>query len=158
MTYDDWLESIPPEITADALWQMTLYRQALFLGELAWSDVCKLGQDRRTMKLSDQLYRAAGSISANISEGYSRGSKKNQARFYKYALGSARETRDWYYKGRHILGDEVAIHRMRLIVHVIRQLLKLIPEHRGRKICEEIAPYEIHPINTLLVNVPLPQD
>jgi hypothetical protein len=41
MTYDDWLESVPPEITNDALWQMTVYRQALFLGELAWFDVCK---------------------------------------------------------------------------------------------------------------------
>ena len=39
-SYDDWLKSVPTEITADALWQMTLYRQALFLGELAWFDVC----------------------------------------------------------------------------------------------------------------------
>ena len=39
MTFDDWLNSIPPEIANDALWQMTLYRQALFLGELAWFDV-----------------------------------------------------------------------------------------------------------------------
>jgi hypothetical protein len=91
-SYDDWLKNVPPEITADALWQMTLYRQALLLGELAWFDVCRLAQDRRTLALSDQLYRSAGSISANISEGYSRASKKDQARFYEYAPGSARET------------------------------------------------------------------
>jgi four helix bundle protein len=128
------------------------------LGELAWFDVCKLVQDRRTIRLSDQLYRSAGSISANIAEGYSRASKKDQARFYEYALGSARETRDWYYKGRHILGDQVITHRLRLIVHVIRQLLKLVPQYRGRTIREEIAQYEIYPIESLLGNVPMPQN
>jgi four helix bundle protein len=157
MTYDDWLESVPREITADALWQMKLYRQALFLGELAWFDVCKLALDRKTIRLSDQLYRSAGSISANISEGYSRASKKDQARFYEYALGSARETRDWYYKGRHILGDIVATHRLRLIVHIIRQLLKLVPKYRGQGIREEAAHYETSDIQDLLNSVPMPK-
>jgi four helix bundle protein len=156
-SYDDWLKRIPPEITGDALWQMTLYRQALFLGELAWFDVCGLAQDRRTRTLSDQLYRSVGSINANISEGYSRASKKDQARFYEYALGSARETRDWYYKGRHVLGDDIALHRLRLLVHIIRQLLKLVPETRGRSIREEPAHYETHPIQTLLANIPIPE-
>jgi hypothetical protein len=68
MTYDDWLQTIPPEITDDALWQMNLYRQALFLGELGWYDATKLLSDRRTIRLSDQLYRAAGKISSNIAE------------------------------------------------------------------------------------------
>ncbi len=158
MTFDDWIKTVPIEITADSLWQMTLYRQALFLGDLGWYDVCKLAQDRRTLNLSDQLYRSVGSISANISEGYSRASEKDQARYYEYALGSARETRDWYYKGRHVLGEEVATHRLRLTVHVIRQLLKLVPERRGKKIQEEIAQYEVHPIDALLNNVPMPHD
>jgi four helix bundle protein len=156
-SYDDWLKNVPPEITADALWQMTLYRQALLLGELAWFDVCRLAQDHRTLALSDQLYRSAGSISANIAEGYSRASKKDQARFYEYALGSARETRDWYYKGRHVLGEEIAMHRLRLLVHVVRQLLKLVPETRGRSIREELALYETHPIDTLLATIPIPE-
>jgi four helix bundle protein len=157
MTYDDWLKNVPVEITADVLWQMTLYRQSLFLGELAWFDVCKLVQDNRTIKLSDQLYRSVGSISANIAEGYSRASKKDQARFYEYALGSARESRDWYYKSRHNLGNNVAEHRMKLLVHIIRQLLKLIPEYRGRKLRENVVQYEINPIETLFANIPLPE-
>ncbi len=66
MTYDEWLETVPSEITDDALWKMTLYRQALFLGDIAWHDVCKVAQDRRTFRLSDQLYRATGKISTNI--------------------------------------------------------------------------------------------
>ncbi len=156
MMYDEWVQSVSPEITGDSLWQMTVYRQALFLGELAWMDVCKLVQDQRMLKLSDQLYRASGSISANIAEGYSRASKKEQARFYEYALGSARETRDWYYKSRHVLGEQVATHRMQLTVHIIRQLLKLVPEYRGKSIREEPALYQVHPIEDLLANIPLP--
>jgi len=93
---------------------------------------------------------------SNIAEGYSKASGKDQARFYEYALGSSREARDWYYKSRHVLGDEVATHRMRLTVHIIRQLLKLIPEYRGRKIGEEKAVYETQPVEYLLASVPLP--
>ena len=158
MNYDDWLKSLPTEITDDPLWQMTVYRQSLFLGEIAWFDVCKLAQDKRTLDLSDQLYRAVGGISATICEGYSRASDKDQARFYEYSLGSARETRDWYYKSRHVLQEDVAMHRMRLTVHVIRQLLKMVPEHRGRRIAEEIAHYDIISIDDLLAHVTMPED
>ncbi|MFN8404533.1 MAG: four helix bundle protein [Anaerolineales bacterium] len=38
-------------------------------------------------------YEAVGSVGANISEGYSRSSGKDRARFYEYALGPARESR-----------------------------------------------------------------
>ncbi len=158
MTYDEWVKTIPSGITGDALWQMTVYRQALFLGDIAWFDVCKLVRDKRTLELSDQLYGAVGGISATIAEGYSRGSEKDQARFYEYALGSARETRDWYHKGRHILGDAVALHRIDLCVHIIRQLLTMIPEHRGRKLREEAVQYNIVSLDDLLNRVPMPTE
>ena len=141
MTFDDWLKTVPPEITNDTLWKMQLYRQALFLGELGWHDASKLAKDRRTLRLSDQLYRATGKISTNVAEGYSKASGKDQARFYEYALGSCRETRDWYYKGRHIIGEWVAEHRMQVTVHLIRQLLKIIPKQRGKVLREETAVY-----------------
>jgi four helix bundle protein len=153
-TYQAWQSTVPSEITADPLWRMEVYRIALFIGEICWADVCKLAQDRKMLEVSDQLYRSAGSISTNIAEGYSKASKKDQARFYEYSLGSAREARDWYYKSRHVLGNEVAIHRMRLLVSLIRTLLKLIPESRGRKIAEEIAHYEVYTLEFLLSNVP----
>jgi len=75
----------------------------MFVGDIGWRDVTKLMKDQRTVKLSSQLYEALGSISANLAEGYSRGTGKDRARFYEYSLGSARESRDWYYKGRHVL-------------------------------------------------------
>jgi len=83
-----------------------------------------------------------GSISANIAEGYSRGSDKDRARFYEYALGSARESRDWYYKGRHVLGEEVMTHRQRLLTQIIRLLPTMIPQQRGRVLHEGDIPYQ----------------
>jgi four helix bundle protein len=100
-----------------------------------------LMKDRRTLGLSDQLYRALGSISANISEGYSRGTGRDRARFYEYALGSARETRDWYYKGRDVLGEAVTGHRLDLLASIIRLLLKIIPDQRGQYIRDSEEEY-----------------
>lgn len=153
-SYQEWASTVPSEITADPLWHMEVYRIALFIGEICWSDACKLAQDRRMLGISDQLYRSVGSISTNIAEGYSKASKKDQARFYEYSLGSAREARDWYYKSRHILSEEVALHRMRLLVSIIRTLLKLIPEFRAKKIAEELASYETYTFESLLENIP----
>ncbi len=73
---------------------------ALFAADLAWYDVCRLAQDKRTIEVADQLFRAVGSVHANISEGYSRQSGKDQARFYEYALGSDREA--WGGTGRDV--------------------------------------------------------
>ncbi len=154
MNFDEWASTVPSEISADALWQMTVYRQALFAGELAWHDATKLTTDSRTTKLAAQLYDAVGGISATIAEGYSRGSERDQARFYEYALGSAREARDWYYKARYVLGSAVFEHRTKLLVHIIRQLLKLVPYHRGKTLSE---PREIYDANTsLFADVPMP--
>ena len=143
MNYQEWELDVPKTITEDALWKMSVYRYALFLGDLSWRDVSKLQKDRRMFRLSDQLYRAVGSIGANIAEGYSRGTGKDRARFYEYSLGSARESRDWYYKARHLLGDEVTEHRFDLLENIIRLLLTMIPKQRGRTIREENALYEI---------------
>ena len=133
MTYDEWQVGVPDVIRRDTLWRIEAYRLALFLGDLGWSDVTRLMQDRRTLGLADQLYRAAGSISANLAEGYSKVSAKDLARFYEYALGSARETRDWYYKGRHVLGETVTAHRLDLSTQIIRLLLTLVPQQRPKR-------------------------
>jgi four helix bundle protein len=155
MTYEEWSQSVPSEITGDPLWKMEVYRYALFAADLAWFDVSKLAQDQRTLSLSDQLYRAVDSVGANIAEGYSRRSGKDQARFYEYALGSAREARTWYYNARHILTHQVALHRIKLLSSIIRQLLTIIPHDRGYKMSEERAEY-LSDGYILLSDVPLP--
>ncbi len=153
MDYETWLTTVPNAITDDPLWSMKVYRLALFLSDITWQDVIKLSQDRRMVGLSDQLYRAVGSIGANVAEGYGRGTGKDRARFYEYALGSARESRDWYYKARHLLGDEVAHHRITLLAEITRMLLKIIPSQRGKTVHEAVPPYNALPSH-LLSNVP----
>jgi four helix bundle protein len=160
MNYGEWEEMVPETITQDSLWKMKVYRLALFAGELGWHDATRLMQDRRTRASSDQLYRALGSISANLAEGYSRGTGRDRARFYEYSLGSARESRDWYYKCRHILHEEVTRHRLQLLTQIIRLLLTMIPQQRGCTLREKGTPYQTIPnaeeLNSLLGNAPLP--
>jgi four helix bundle protein len=141
MNYEAWLKSVPIQITGDPLWTVEAYRLALFAAELGWYDVTKLMKDKRTLELSDQLYRAIGSIGANISEGYSRGGGRDRARFYEYALGSARESRGWYYDSRHVLGEAVFEHRINLLTQIIRLLLKMIPDQRSATFHEDGPAY-----------------
>jgi four helix bundle protein len=140
-SYEDWEGLVPEEIKGDTLWRLEVYRFGLFAGDLGWHDATKLMKDRRTTGLADQLYRSVGSISAKIAEGYSRGTGRDRARFYEYALGSARESRDWYHKGRHILGEVVTQHRQSLLTQIIRLLLTMIPQQRGRTLREGAGSY-----------------
>jgi four helix bundle protein len=166
MEYEEWERTVPEAIRGDSLWKMAAYRLALFLADLGWHDVTRLVQDRRTIALSDQLYQALGSISANLAEGYSRGTGRDRARFYEYALGSARESRDWYFKARHILSEAVVQHRLQLLTEIIRLLLTMIPQQRNRTLHEESALYQASldnaqadlpvELDNLLRNVPLP--
>lgn len=136
-----WEATVPDTITRDSLWRMRVYRLALFASDRGWEDVSLLNGDTRTRGLADQLYRALGSIGANIAEGYSRSTGKDRSRIYTYALGSARESRDWYYKARFCLGDERAQERMALLAEVIRQLLTIVAAQPGHSMREPSDDY-----------------
>jgi acetylornithine/LysW-gamma-L-lysine aminotransferase len=155
-SFQEWEATVPESIRRDPLWRVTAYRTALFLAEIGWYDITKLMQDRRTIGVADQLYRALGSIGANIAEGYSRGSGRGRAQFYEYALGSARESRDWYYKARHVLDSRVVEHRMALLSDLIRLLLTMIPDQRNASISE--SPEEYHTNQEDLPMTTNPQD
>lgn len=140
MTFAEWKISVPEEIRNDALWAVKAYQLALFLADIAWHDVARLTKAPGMRSLSDQLYRSVGSISANIEEGYSKQSPKDRARFYEYSLGSARESRGWFYRARPILGEEVARHRVRMSTELIKLLLTMVPDQRGTKAVREGSP------------------
>lgn len=141
--YEEWVNKVPKEIANDSLWKMKAYRLALFATDLGWQDVTRLqGDDHRAIGVSDQLYRALGSISANLAEGYSRSTGRDRARFYGYALGSAREARDWYYKARYVLGKDVLDHRLELLTQIIRLLLTMVPNQRGWAIKDGKTDYQ----------------
>jgi len=130
--YATWESAVPQAITPDRLWRVRAYRLALFVADVSWHDATILVRDRRTRSLADQLYRSAGSVSANIAEGYSRGTGPDRCRFLEYALGSARECRDWYYKARHILGGAAVARRMDVLAQTSRLLLVMLRSQRGQ--------------------------
>lgn len=159
MRYDEWQAGIPDEIKGDSLWKLEVYRIALFIADISWQDTLALSKNPLTHDLADQLYRAVCSVSANIAEGYSRSTGKDRARFLEYSLGSAREARDWYYKSRHTLKEEVVNHRINFLTQIIKMLSVLTPHQRQKGIREEQAAYEtsIQPSDINLDSeIPLP--
>jgi len=139
--YVEWQAGVPDEIKVDSLWKLEVYRLGLFAADIAWQDALILNKTPLTRGLADQLYRAVCSISANIAEGYSRSTGKDRARFLEYSLGSARESRDWYFKLSHTLKDEVVKHRINLLTQIIKMLSVLTPNQRQKGIREEQAEY-----------------
>ena len=138
LTFEQWQEGVHADIRNDVMWRMEAYRLSLFLSDLAWTDCDKLLADRRTREIADQLCRATGKISAQIAEGYSRTTAKDRVLFYAYALGSLRESRDWYFKSRHVFEPNVTDHRVALCTSVIRLVLATIKnERRGRPRLDE---------------------
>ena len=97
------------------------------------------------LSVSDQLHRSIDSISVNLTEGYSRSKGPDRARFIEASLGSARESRDWYYKSRHVLPTEVIKHRMGLTTRIISMLAPMITHQRKHALREEQAEYNTQP-------------
>ena len=143
MRYGEWLDTVPSEITNDPIWKLEVYRLALFADEIGWQDVLALSKNNLMWGVADQLHRSLGSISANLTEGYSRSKGRDRARFFEISLGSARESRDWYYKSRHVLSTEVIKHRMSLITQSVSMLVPMIQHQRSNAIREEKAEYNI---------------
>ena len=79
--------------------------------------------DPRRKEIAKQLIRSAGSVCANLEEGHGRGFGKDNAYFQRVTLGSARESRGWYYRARHLLDAEVLQHRIRLLDEIIAALV-----------------------------------
>ena len=157
MNYAEWLETVPSEITNDPIWKLEVYRLALFVDDIGWSDVLALSKNNLMWGVADQLHRSLGSISANLTEGYSRSKGLDRARFFEFSLGSARESRDWYYKSRHVLSTEVVKHRMGLVTRIVSMLAPMISHQRKNAIRERQSEYNIQPSDfSLASEVPFP--
>jgi four helix bundle protein len=113
---------------------MAAYRLASYALELGWADVKALERAHTTRSTATQLYRALGSIVANLAEGYSRGSGPDRARHFEYALGFARESRGWYAAASPVLEATVIPSRVRTLDRICQLLLVAIPAERKRQI------------------------
>jgi len=143
MNYAEWLSTVPSEITNDPIWKLEVYRLALFADDVGWQDILALSKNNLMWGVADQLHRSLGSISANLTEGYSRSRGLDRARFFEFSLGSARESRDWYYKSGHVLPEEVVKHRMELLTRIISMLVPMISHQRTHAIRDEQAEYNV---------------
>ncbi|MCR4406310.1 MAG: four helix bundle protein [Anaerolineae bacterium] len=132
MTYEEWEQEVPQVIKSDPVWQFYAYRKALFLYDLAWEDCGNLIGDPRGRAVAEQLIRSSGSVCANIEEGYGRGYGKDRNYFLRISVGSARETRGWYYRGRQLLSPTVLDHRLNLLSEIIALLITELRQQRQR--------------------------
>ncbi len=130
MTYEEWTKQVPDSIKQDPLWHFEVYPKALLLADFAWEDCGKLMKDRRGLAIADQLIRSAGSIPANIEEGFGRGYGRDYARFLSIALGSARETRGWYYRGRKLVAAKALNYRYQLLDEIVALLVTHIKKQK----------------------------
>jgi four helix bundle protein len=122
----------PKILRADPIWKVTAYRLSLYAIEIGWNDARILDSVRITRPIAGQLYRALGSITGNIAEGYSRSSGPDRARHFEYGLGSTRESTAWYYAAKPVLSLETFEQREVQLSQIRRLLLASIPTERSR--------------------------
>ena len=72
-TYAEWESQVHSNIVDSPLWGLMVYRSSLYLADLAWFDSESLSKAPQGRSLAWQLVRSAGSVAANIEEGYGRG-------------------------------------------------------------------------------------
>ena len=123
LNYEEWLAGVPESIKRDPLWNFEVYPKALLLSDLAWEDSDRMMKDHRGRVIARQLVDSVGSTCANIEEGHGRGFGKENAYFQRVALGSARESRGWYYRGRRFLAPDVFKHRVQMLDEIIAALV-----------------------------------
>lgn len=111
---------------ADPLDNVHFYQFSLQLWDEFWNDAEILKKDFRGIEIAKQLTRSVGSISANIEEGYGRGSGKEYPFFLRISRGSARESKGWYIKSKFLLSKEVVDSRIALLDKIIAMLVKSI--------------------------------
>jgi four helix bundle protein len=119
--------------SSDRLGRVGFYVCALDLWDRFWEDSEALGSDYRGREIARQLTRSVGSISANIEEGYGRGFGKEYPQHLRIARGSARESKGWYWRARHLLPQKVVTSRMTALDQVIGAISKAIDTLESRK-------------------------
>lgn len=124
-----WVAEADKSRMGDPLWSVQAYRLGVYAVACHTFDRTENAELRKAAAL-DQLTRSIGSIPANISEGYSRSSIADRTRFYGYALGSTRESIDWYDSLLPELG-QVAEDRKATLTQIRRLLLTTLKNARA---------------------------
>lgn len=133
MTYDEWEKTLPDVVRNDVIFRVQAFRLASYVCACAELDTRAVVRDRRFIKSAGQLCDAAGSIAANIADGYPRRSGADRARFFEYALNSTAEVKSWYLQTRIRLPPGTLEARYALLTSITRLLLTMIRSSRPRR-------------------------
>jgi four helix bundle protein len=128
-----WDARQPPWERQDPVWTLIAFRLSRFVLDLARADLRAVAH-RVPLRTRDQLLRAVASISANVGEGYARPGNAERARFYAFALGSAREATVWYRAIGDALPGNVLEQRVAVLARIRRLLLGLMKAGGRRKV------------------------
>jgi len=92
--------------------------------------------DERWRVIVKQVVRSAGSISANIEEGYGRGTSQEFAHRLKIARGEACESKGWYRRSKKILpAEHIACRRREAgeIIALLTSTINSLERNSGRR-------------------------
>lgn len=81
-------------MTKSKLEDLDVYNSSIEISDIIWNLVIQWDNFSRNT-IGIQIAKAIDSVGANISEGYGKGSKIDNARFVKIARGSLFETKYW---------------------------------------------------------------
>jgi four helix bundle protein len=133
LPFDEWVNTLPASLRNDPLWKSAYYRLAMYLYDLVWLDSAVINKDRRGREIVYQMVRSAGSVCANMEEGYRRGiGTADFVRIMRIALGELGETQGWYFRSRHILNQETLDKRIKVIQQAIALTVTVIDKNRKR--------------------------
>ena len=126
------VSDFPDSDSKDPVARMRVYQLGYKLRSASLEDAEAVVVNPITEKIAGQLYDSVGSITVNIVEGYSRSSGRDRARIFEYALGSARESTEWYRSIAHVLETGLFEDRIAVLNEITRMLLAIIPRERER--------------------------
>ncbi len=134
LSFDEWVETLPASLRNDPLWKSAYYRLAMYLYDLVWSDSVLINKDFRGREIVHQIVRSAGSVCANMEEAYRRGiGTPDFVRIMRISLGELGETQGWYFRSRHILGNEILNKRIKIVQQAIALTVTVIDQNRRKR-------------------------
>ncbi len=126
----EWEAKQPDAITKDPLWTLNCFREALFLVDLDREDVGDTRKQDLLAAAKGQLITSAGSIAANIAEGYGRMTTADRTKYLGYSLGSTREAMMWYRTIRSDVDPKNIDDRLERLARIRRMLIGLLARLR----------------------------
>lgn len=107
--------------------KLSAYGVAYSLSNYVWEIIIQWKYFQKDT-VGKQFVRSVDSISANIAEGFGRYGKKDKIKFYRYSLGSQKESIDWCKKcfHRELINSNQHNHILKELNKLPREIYSLI--------------------------------